>query len=48
MDVRDPLRNKANFAHPPPTLLNIPEAMLVIKSARTILHYVEEKLATMP
>jgi hypothetical protein len=45
MDVIDPLRNKSSFAHPTHSLLDIPEAMLVINAARTILHYVDAKLA---
>jgi hypothetical protein len=44
MDVIDPLRNKTSFAHPTPTLLDIPDAMLVINTARTLLHYVDAKL----
>ncbi len=45
MDVADPLRNKNSFAHPTDALLDIPEAALVINAARTILHYVDAKLA---
>jgi len=45
MDVADPLRNKNSFAHPTDALLDIPEAMLLINAARTILHYVDAKLA---
>jgi ribonuclease D len=45
MDVADPLRNKNSFAHPTPALLDVPEAMLVINAVRTILHYVDAKLA---
>src|SRR5262249_223321 len=45
MTVIDPLRNKASYAHPTPALLEVPEAMLAINSARTILHYVDAKLA---
>lgn len=44
MTVIDPLRNKASYAHPTPTLLDVPEAMLVINAAKTILNYVEAKL----
>jgi hypothetical protein len=32
------------FSHPNPALLEEPEAMLVINVARTILHYLDEKL----
>ncbi len=45
MDVIDPFRNKTSFAHPTHALLDIPEATLVINAARTILHYVDAKLA---
>ncbi|OAI45549.1 hypothetical protein AYO44_12860 [Planctomycetaceae bacterium SCGC AG-212-F19] len=45
MSVVDPLRNRTSFAHPTPALLDIPEAMLVINAVRTILHYVDAKLA---
>ena len=45
MSVIDPLRNKTSFAHPTPSLLGIPEAMLVINAARTILNYMDAKLA---
>ncbi len=45
MDVADPFRNKNSFAHPTDALLDIPEAMLVINAARTILHYLDAKLA---
>jgi Abortive infection C-terminus len=44
MAVIDPRRNRASFAHPTPALLGVPEAMLVINAAKTILHYVEAKL----
>ena len=40
----NPLRNKASVAHPNPALLPEPEAMLVINAARSILHYVDEKI----
>jgi hypothetical protein len=45
LNVIDPIRNRASFAHPTPGLLDVPEAMLVINAARTILHYVDAKLA---
>jgi hypothetical protein len=48
MNVADPLRNRASFAHPTKALLGIPEALLVINTAKTILHYVDAKLAAMP
>ncbi len=45
MTVIDPLRNRASFAHPTPALLGVPEAVLAINAAKTILHYVDAKLA---
>lgn len=44
LDTLNPLRNKASIAHPNPTLLAEPEAMLVVNSVRTILHYLDEKV----
>jgi hypothetical protein len=44
LDSLNPLRNKASVAHPNVALLPQPEAMLVINAARTILHYVDEKV----
>jgi hypothetical protein len=44
VDTLNPLRNKASVAHPNPVLLPEPEAMLVINAARSILHYVDEKI----
>ncbi|MBI5585991.1 MAG: abortive infection family protein [Deltaproteobacteria bacterium] len=44
LDSLNPLRNKASVAHPNLTLLPEPEAMLVINAARSILHYVDEKV----
>lgn len=44
LDAFNPLRNMASVAHPNPILLPEPEAMLVINTARTILHYLDEKL----
>jgi len=44
LDSLNPLRNKASIAHPNPALLPEPEAMLVINAARSILHYVDEKV----
>ncbi len=44
LDSFNPLRNKASIAHPNPVLLPETEAMLVINTARTILHYVDEKI----
>ena len=44
LDSLNPLRNKASVAHANPKLLPEPEAMLVINAARSILHYVDEKV----
>ena len=44
LDSLNPLRNKASVAHANPELLPEPEAMLVINAARSILHYVDEKV----
>jgi hypothetical protein len=43
IDTLQPVRNKASLAHPNP-LLEEPEAMLVINSTRTILHYLDSKV----
>lgn len=44
LDSLNPLRNKASVAHANPELLPEAEAMLVINAARSILHYVDEKV----
>jgi hypothetical protein len=44
LDAMNPLRNRTSMAHPNPTLLAEPEAMLTINAARTILHYLDAKL----
>lgn len=44
LDTLNPLRNKASVAHPNPTLLAEPEAMLAINAARSILHYIDERV----
>jgi hypothetical protein len=44
LDSLNPLRNKASVAHPNQALLPEPEAMLVINAARSILHYLDEKI----
>lgn len=44
LDALDPLRNRASLTHPNPELLGEEEAMLLINSARTILHYLDAKL----
>jgi hypothetical protein len=43
-DALGPLRNKASIAHPNESLLAEAEAMLVINTARTLLHYLDAKL----
>lgn len=43
LDALQPVRNRASLAHPN-TLLEEPEAMLVINSSRTILHYLDSKI----
>ncbi len=45
MDALNPLRNNASVAHPNEELLDEPEAMLAVNAARTILHYLDAKLA---
>ncbi len=45
IDALQPVRNKASLAHPNP-LLEEPEAMLIINSTRTILHYLAGKIQT--
>lgn len=44
LDALNPLRNRASVAHPNEELLGEAEAMLVINSAWTILHYIDAKL----
>ena len=44
LDALNPLRNRASVAHPNEVLLGEAEAMLVINSAWTILHYIDAKL----
>ncbi len=41
--VLNPVRNRASVAHPNETLLDEPEAMLVINSVRTLLHYLNAR-----
>jgi hypothetical protein len=45
LDALNPMRNRASVAHPNPTLLEQPEAMLVVNAARTILHYLDAGLS---
>jgi hypothetical protein len=44
MDALNPIRNKASVAHPNANLLPDAEAMLVINSVRTLIHYLDAKL----
>lgn len=44
LDALNPIRNKASVAHPTDAVLQEPEAMLVINSVRTLLHYLDAKL----
>jgi len=44
VDALNQLRNRASVAHPNEALLPEAEAMLVIKSLRTLLHYLNAKL----
>jgi len=44
IDSLNILRNRASGAHPNDEILAEPEAMLAINAARTLLHYLDEKL----
>ncbi len=44
LDALNPLRNRASIAHPNESLLEEPEAMLVINIVRTLLHYLNTKI----
>jgi hypothetical protein len=44
VDTRNTLRNKASAAHPNGRMLGQPEAMLVINTVRTLLHYIDSKV----
>jgi hypothetical protein len=45
IDALNTIRNQASIAHPNESLLEEPEAMLLINAARTLLHYLNTKLA---
>lgn len=45
LDALGPVRNRASGAHPNPAVLPVPEAMLVVNVARTLLHYFDSKLS---
>jgi hypothetical protein len=44
IDALNTIRNQASAAHPNATLLDEPEAMLMINAVRTILHYLDAKI----
>ncbi len=44
LDALNPIRNRASLAHPQPSLLERPEAMLVIHATRTMLHYLNARM----
>ncbi|MBI2750990.1 MAG: abortive infection family protein [Burkholderiales bacterium] len=43
VEALNPLRNQASVAHPNPQLLEEPEAMLVINSVRSLMHYINAR-----
>jgi hypothetical protein len=43
--VLNPVRNQASVAHPNELLLDEPEAMLIINTVRTLLHYVDARMS---
>ena len=45
LDAMLPVRNQASVANPNPSLLDVPEARLVINASRTLLHYLDDKLS---
>ena len=44
IDALDPVRNRASSAHPNESILGDAEAMLVVNTVKSLLHYVNEKL----
>lgn len=44
LDALGTLRNQASGAHPNPSLLEPPEAMLAINAARSLIHYLDNRL----
>jgi len=44
VDALNPVRNRGSMAHANATLLDEPEAMLVINAVRTLLHYLNAKI----
>jgi len=45
VDALNPARDRGSMAHPNDSLLDPPEAKLFINAARTLLHYLDEKLS---
>jgi hypothetical protein len=43
VDTLNPVRNNASVAHPNDSLLDEPEAMLVINAVKTLLHYLDAR-----
>jgi hypothetical protein len=43
VDALDPIRNRKSLAHPNPSLLKDPEAMLAINCIRTMFHYLNSR-----
>lgn len=48
LDALNPLRNWASLSHPNEEFLGEPEAMLVVNSVRTLLHYLDARLRAQP
>ena len=48
IDALNPVRNRASAAHPNELVLQDAEAMLVINSVKTLLHYLDARLREMP
>ncbi len=44
LDALNPIRNRTSIAHPNENLIEEPEAMLVINTIRTLLHYLNAKI----
>lgn len=44
LDSLNTIRNRASRAHPTESTLEEPEAMLAINAARSLLHYLDEKM----
>lgn len=44
LDALDPVRNRASIAHPNENLLAEPEAMLIVNTTRTLMHYLNARL----